>query len=290
MKTQLNSLWYLLAVTALLGLQACGTTSVSRNLPDNGKPTEVTFPDIKNDAWLKEGTFVNVDQLRTVAPGVTKDQLYDLLGRPHFREGMGKVREWDYIFNFRTGKGSEFVTCQYKVVFDKDALAQSFYWAPAGCASQLAVKPPVEKMVLAPVPVPAPVRVAPAPRRVNLSADALFAFNKSSLADLQPGGQRQLDAFAKSVNENGTLEGMDVIGYTDRLGSESYNQQLSLARARTVRDYLASRGIPGGQITTKGLGEQSAVAQCSQKPGPALVSCLAPNRRVEIIVRMLAKS
>ncbi|MDB5895350.1 MAG: OmpA/MotB domain protein [Rhodoferax sp.] len=285
MKNQLNSMWRVLAVVAVITLQACGTTSVSKDIPEDGRPASVIFPDIKNDAWLKEGVFVNLDNLRKVAPGVSKDQLYDLLGRPHFSEGFGKVREWDYIFNFRTGKGNEFITCQYKVVYDKDSLAQSFHWAPAACASQLAEKPPVvvEKLV------PAPVVVA-VPRRTSLSADALFAFDKSSMADLQPGGQRELDALAKSVVDGGTLEGMDVVGYSDRLGATDYNQQLSQARARTVRDYLVSRGIPAGQVSAKGMGEQGAVVQCNQSAQAALVACLAPNRRVEIMVRMLAKS
>jgi outer membrane protein assembly factor BamE (lipoprotein component of BamABCDE complex) len=143
MKNKLNGLNRLLATAAVLALQACGTLSVTplQDLPDNGRPAAVVFPEIQKTAWLKEGVFVNLDRLRMVAPGVTKDQLYDLLGRPHFREGMGAVREWDYIFNFRTGTGNEFSTCQYKVVFDKDALAQSFHWAPAECASVLKPKP-----------------------------------------------------------------------------------------------------------------------------------------------------
>ena len=103
--------------SALLALQGCGTTTVSKDVSDEGKPGTVVFPDIQKSAWLKEGTFPNLDNLRRIAPGVSKDQLYDLAGRPHFSEGLSSVREWDYIFNFRTGKGAEFITCQYKVVY-----------------------------------------------------------------------------------------------------------------------------------------------------------------------------
>ena len=53
---------------------------------------------------------------------------------PHFAEGMYGVREWDYTFNFRTGQGNAFTTCQFKVIFDKDAVAQTFHWQPAACA------------------------------------------------------------------------------------------------------------------------------------------------------------
>lgn len=92
-------------------------------MPDDGWTAKLVFPDIHKSAWLKEGAFVNVDQLCTVAAGASKDQLYQLPGRPHFMEGFGLVREWVYIFNLPTGKGTEFVTCQFKVVFDQNALA-----------------------------------------------------------------------------------------------------------------------------------------------------------------------
>ena len=229
-------------------------------MPDDGRAAKVVCPNIQKSAWLIEGAFVNVNQLCTVAAGVGRNQLCHLLGRPHSMEGFGLVREWDYIFNLHAGKGSEFVTCQYKMVFDKNALAQSFHWAPADCANQLTPKPlaVVEKLVTAPVVLAAPVGVG-APRRVSLSADALFAFEKSALADLQPGGMREFDALAKSVNQGGPLEAMDVVGLSDRLGAEDYNQRLSQAWARTVRDYPVSQGMPADKMSVKGVGEQGAM-------------------------------
>lgn len=129
------------AMAALLSLAGCGTSWVSKNISDDGRAGEVVFPDIKNDAWLQEGTFPNPDNLRRVAPGVSKDQLYDLVGRPHFREGLFEVREWDYIFNFRLPGGVK--TCQYKVIYDTALRARSFHWRPADCAEVLnAASPP----------------------------------------------------------------------------------------------------------------------------------------------------
>src|SRR3546814_12185416 len=58
------------------------------------------FPDLAT-ATFAGGTYPNVDNLRAIAPGMTKDQLYDLIGRPHFHEGVFGVREWNYLFNFR---------------------------------------------------------------------------------------------------------------------------------------------------------------------------------------------
>ena len=132
MKTQFHrNLATVLAAVSILALQGC-SSYVSKGITDDGKATEVVFPSIDNDAWLKEGTFPNLDNLRAVSPGVTKDQLYDLLGRPHFREGLAGPREWDYIFHFRKAGGGV-TTCQYKAIFDKDYKAQTFHWLPAGC-------------------------------------------------------------------------------------------------------------------------------------------------------------
>ena len=257
---------------ALLLLQGC-SSYVSRGITDDGKATEVIFPNIDNDAWLKEGTFPNLDNLRAVAPGVTKDQLYDLLGRPHFREGMAGPREWDYIFHFRK-PGGGVTTCQYKAIFDKDYKAQTFHWLPAGCGDVLAVRalPAAER----------PAAASPAaPRRTTLGADGLFRFDGRSLADLLPEGRRKLDALA------GDIKGADAVkvtGYTDRLGSQAYNSALSLARANTVRDYLVQAGVPAQKIQVQGKGESEPKVQCIQTARAALIDCLAPNRRVEIEV------
>lgn len=71
-------------------------------------------------------------------PGLSKDDIYKILGRPHYDEGMFGVREWNYLFHFRTpgvpanpdiGSGVEGITtCQYKVLFDKHKYARSFHW------------------------------------------------------------------------------------------------------------------------------------------------------------------
>ena len=257
-------------------------------MPVDGRAAKVVCPNIQKSAWLIEGAFVNVNQLCTVAAGAGRNQLCHFLGRPHFMEGFGLVREWDYIFNLHTGKGSEFVTCQYKMVFDENALAQSFHWAPDYCANQLTPKPlaVVEKLVIAPRVLAAPVWVG-TPRRVSLSAYALFAFEKSALADLQPGGTREFDALAKSENQGGTLKAMDVVGYSDRLGAEDYNQRLSQARARTLRDNLMLQSMPADKMSVKGMGKQGTMVQCGPMARAALVACLIPSRRVEIAVRML---
>lgn len=121
----------------LLALQGCVYLWVSKGMTDDGHVTELVFPNIQTKATLKEGIFINRANLRQMAPDMSKEQVYNLLGRPHFEEGMGvAVREWDYIFNFRNETGPGYITCQYKVLFDKNLKAQNFHWLPESCADK----------------------------------------------------------------------------------------------------------------------------------------------------------
>lgn len=269
-------------LTSMGALLGC-TTSVSR-ISDDGKSDEIVFPDIQKSAWVKEGTFPSVDGLRLVAPGMTKDQIRALFGSPHFREGMMGVREWDYIFNFRHDGGV--ATCQYKLIYGPDYKVRSMHWQPASCADYL--KPPappapvvvdrvVERVVERPAERPA-VEV----RRIRLGTDGLFVFDKSSLADLLPGGVARLDQLAADLLTDGEIDQVRIVGHADRLGSDEYNLALSQARADTIRSYLASKGIQADRISAGGVGSTQPVVECTEKNRPALIACLQPNRRVEI--------
>lgn len=262
---------------ALLALQGC-STYVSNGLADDGKSaSQVVFPSIEDNSWRPEGTFPNLDNLRDVGPGLTKPQLYDLLGAPHFNEGIG-AREWDYVLNFRSS--GAVTVCQYKVIYDTSLRAQSFYWKPGACADMLNVK----AAAAPPVATAAVMAEKPAPRQIQLATDALFAFDRSGVADLLPDGKRQLDGLAASL-ARARIERVNLVGHTDRLGSAAYNQQLSIARASTVRAYLMSTGLPSDRIFASGRGESAAVVQCLQTERAVLIKCLAPNRRVAVSVQ-----
>lgn len=134
------------------------------------------------------------------------------------------------------------------------------------------------------LPPAAPAPVLPA--KLELSADALFRFDKSSPADLLPKGRAELDEMARIIAGGYPgLKGLMVVGHTDRLGSASYNKRLSLERARTVKAYLQQRGVTL-PITAEGRGLEEQVADCTEvAPRAALIGCLQPNRRVEIILQ-----
>ncbi|MGB4811143.1 MAG: OmpA family protein [Methylophilaceae bacterium] len=143
-------------------------------------------------------------------------------------------------------------------------------------------------------PVDAKSVVAPEPlvEHFDLAADALFKFNKSTSDDLLPAGKKTLDDLAEKINSSYvTIEQIKLTGYTDRLGSEHYNQALSKRRAQTVKAYLKGKGI-ATDIEAVGMGEANQVAECgtSIKATNALTKCLQPNRRVTVEVKGVKKA
>ncbi|MDO2946910.1 porin OmpA [Aeromonas simiae] len=152
-----------------------------------------------------------------------------------------------------------------------------------------AVYHPFRTSYVAPVAAPVAEEPAPAPQVVektfDLSSDVLFAFGKASL---KPEGQQALDALYQDLVAASPKDGKAVvIGYTDRIGSDAANQRLSEARARTVADFLVGKGLPASKVAIEGRGASNPVTgtQCDGiKAKAQLVSCLAPDRRVEIRV------
>lgn len=146
------------AASAVLVMQGCGTTQLSELREDGTVIGRPVFPP-GSDAWEKEGSFPNVESLRQVKARMTKDQLYYLLGRPHFREGLSFVREWDYIFHFRNGPNPEnFTTCRFKVTFERPSSSSEYfskemYWAPESCADFARPAATVAAQAAPPAPV-----------------------------------------------------------------------------------------------------------------------------------------
>jgi OOP family OmpA-OmpF porin len=109
---------------------------------------------------------------------------------------------------------------------------------------------------------------------VTLAADVLFDFDK---AVLKPEGKSKLDDLVNKIR-NINLEVVIAIGHTDSIGSDAYNQRLSVRRAESVKAYLVSKGVEPNRIYTEGKGEKQPVASNKTREGRA------KNRRVEIEV------
>jgi OOP family OmpA-OmpF porin len=159
----------------------------------------------------------------------------------------------------------------------------------AGCATQQEAPPPAPApKPAAPAPAPTPVptqEVKPAPKpeapkpkpvaeKITFAADVLFDFDKSVV---KPDGKSKLDDLAGKIRGI-NLEVVIAIGHADSIGSDAYNQKLSVRRAESVKAYLVSKGIEPNRVYTEGKGEKQPVADNKTKEGRA------KNRRVEIEV------
>jgi OmpA-OmpF porin, OOP family len=157
-------------------------------------------------------------------------------------------------------------------------------WTPAtaavGCDGALAPVAPAPAAVVAPAapaaaaPAPAPAPQPPAATKVTYAADAFFDFDK---AVLKPEGKAKLDDLVGKV-QGINLEVIIAVGHTDSVGTDAYNQKLSVRRAEAVKAYLVSKGIEKNRVYTEGKGEKQPVADNKTAEGRA------KNRRVEIEV------
>ncbi|HEY1658956.1 MAG TPA: OmpA family protein [Candidatus Sulfotelmatobacter sp.] len=104
--------------------------------------------------------------------------------------------------------------------------------------------------------------------------DVLFAFNKY---ELKPEARERLAKISGIVLAYPDLK-LEIDGYTDSVGSDEYNEQLSDKRAESVRDFLVSNGVNMNNVVARGMGKADPVADNSTAQGRQL------NRRVELIV------
>ena len=162
----------------------------------------------------------------------------------------------------------------------------------AACATTEEKPAPKPAPVPAPQPAPAPqVKPAPPPpppaekpapkpeakpkpiaEKVTFAADVLFDFDKSVI---KPEGRSKLDDLAAKV-KGINLEVVIAIGHADSIGSDEYNQRLSVRRAESVKAYMVSKGVEQNRVYTEGKGEKQPVASNRTADGRA------KNRRTEI--------
>jgi OmpA-OmpF porin, OOP family len=128
-----------------------------------------------------------------------------------------------------------------------------------------------EEVAAAPAPPPMPVY-----EKHTVSATALFDFDKYAL---KPEGKEAINGIDEEIKASkAKVIDINVVGHTDSVGTEEYNQELSVRRANAVKEFMVSEGIDPGIIDVKGMGEAEPVASNDTAAGRA------ENRRVEISV------
>jgi outer membrane protein OmpA-like peptidoglycan-associated protein len=119
------------------------------------------------------------------------------------------------------------------------------------------------------------LKAKPTPRGLVLTlGDVLFDTGR---AELNPGAGRKLDQLAQFLNEHKDRR-VQIDGFTDSVGTDSYNEELSQRRANSVKSALLVRGIDSARISTEGYGKAFPVANNVDSGGRQL------NRRVEVII------
>lgn len=177
---------------------------------------------------------------------------------------------------------------------------RSAHWTPAdavpGCDGALAkpvakIETPVAIVPPAPVAAPAPAPKPAAPKRcdfaITLQNDETFDFNKATLKN---GAKQRIDSEVMTkLSTCARLDLVIVTGHTDFIGQHPYNQKLSEKRADAVAAYLKSKGVSAA-IDTMGMGKTQLIKACDDKLSRVkLAECLAPNRRVVIEGRGIAR-
>lgn len=129
-------------------------------------------------------------------------------------------------------------------------------------------------------PVAEPAPPPPAPKAVSetvrMSAETLFDFDKDTL---KPAGKIKLDEFVSRLGTMHSIESISIVGHTDSIGTDAYNQDLSMRRANSVKNYLLDKGVDSTVMNTSGMGESQPVADNSTNEGRA------QNRRVEVTLK-----
>ncbi|MGB4347370.1 MAG: OmpA family protein [Burkholderiaceae bacterium] len=165
------------------------------------------------------------------------------------------------------------------------------YWTPAdaiaGCDGVLAKAPAAANASSASAAAPAAavsadskpattaaVGSAVTASKVTFETDTFFAFDK---AVLQPAGKAKLEDLVSKL-QGTDIEVVVATGHTDSIGSDAYNQKLSMRRANAVRAFLISKGLPANRVFAEGKGEKQPVASNKTADGRA------KNRRVEVEV------
>lgn len=158
------------------------------------------------------------------------------------------------------------------------------FWTPADAVAECEPTVMKNESNIMPAPIPEVIQYervqTPIPMTVRktVSADILFGFDKFKITEQ---GKNALSQVIEN-NQRSEVTHIQIVGYTDPIGTEVYNQNLSEKRANSVKDYFINNGYATNIIHSEGKGEANLLITKNECSGEKLISCYAPNRRVEI--------
>lgn len=224
------------------------------------------FTDINADftalgeGFIRDGMPIPVTDIRRVEErqsDLTKSDVGGFLGSPNEAGSTLQASNWLYNINLPLTENA-YLVCQYRVSFAQDRVVKT-EWRRPQCQQRYAE--------------------LSEPQEYTLSADLLFGFDSAAIA---PQGNVAIRQIASEIRQNFASPSIAVLGYSDRIGAENYNMQLSERRAEAVTTALINSGVDPSWIMYEGRGASAPVAICDGAVGGALKSCLSPNRRVDI--------
>lgn len=287
----MNTFRVIFAIVAALLLAAC----VARREPPDARG--VSFP-VREASYRKDGIVVAPETVRLVRPGLDKDQVRQLLGAPHFTEGLFFVHDWNYLLKLPQNGG--WLDCQLQVQFDEHNRVRASYWRSGDCE---ALAPMAAAQVSPPVIDPEGTQAAkdeaaaesttakerPAQFAHWTLADLRFAFGRSTIGDLRRADRERLYTFAAQIGARAEqVHRIEIVGHADRLGSPTRKYQRSLARAQAVAEVFVASGVDPRRIDALGRSDTEAAAGCAAADtGVALRECLAPDRQVVVSVSVM---